>query len=122
MNTGNLCCERSGKDRRYIRDCRVVFNEPVAPQHFRMRLECSEISEAAHCGQFCMIEVSKTLYPFLRRPMCFERIHPPTFDILYKAEGEGTRLLSQFVAGQHVSVQGPLGNGFPVGISYDRYL
>lgn len=109
-------------DRRFILDCSVVSNDQVAPSHYRMRLHGPEIASAAVCGQFCMLEVSKTLHPFLRRPMCFERIHPPTFDVLYKVEGEGTRLLAQFLPGQTISVQGPLGKGFPISSGVRRYI
>ena len=115
-------CSPSVRERRFLLECPVVSNEPVAPSHYRMRLYGHEIAAAAACGQFCMLEVSKTLQPFLRRPMCFERIHPPTFDVLYKVEGEGTRLLSQFLPGQRISVQGPLGKGFPICSGVRRYI
>lgn len=110
------------QERRYILDCPVVSNAPVAPDHYRMRLHGPAIACAAVPGQFCMLEVSETLYPFLRRPMCFERILPEDFDILYKVSGEGTRLLSKMTPGMLVSVQGPLGNGFPVDPRYDRHI
>jgi dihydroorotate dehydrogenase electron transfer subunit len=66
--------------------------------------------------------VAESLYPFLRRPMCFERILPDGVQILYKVEGEGTALLARMVPGQHVSVQGPLGNGFPINDGFKRHI
>ena len=55
---------------RYIQDCEIVAHDLVAPDHWRMRLRSADIARAAQPGQFCMVEVVETLYPFLRRPMC----------------------------------------------------
>lgn len=107
---------------RYIQDCEVVTHDQVAPDHWRMRLRSEEIARAAKPGQFCMVEVAETLSPFLRRPMCFSEIHDDGFTLLYKIEGEGTRLLSQRVPGQTCSIQGPLGNGFPLVREFQRHL
>ncbi|HOD51784.1 MAG TPA: dihydroorotate dehydrogenase electron transfer subunit [Candidatus Hydrogenedentes bacterium] len=107
---------------RFIRDCEIVARECVAPGHWRMRLHAPDIARAAIPGQFCMVEVSETLYPFLRRPMCFSEIHDDGVSILYKVEGEGTALLAQRVPGQKCSLQGPLGNGFPVDGSFERHI
>src|SRR5690606_13211594 len=68
------------------------------------------------------IEVQAGLYPFLRRPMCFERIFADSVSILYKIEGEGTRLMSQLRVGQSLNVQGPLGKPFPLHGGYKRHL
>jgi len=87
-----------------------------------MRLRSEDIARAAKPGQFCMVEVAETLSPFLRRPMCFSEIHDDGFTLLYKIEGEGTRLLSQRVPGQTCSIQGPLGNGFPIVPEIPRHI
>lgn len=107
---------------RFIQDCEIVAHECVAPGHWRMRLHSSEIARAANPGQFCMVQVAETLYPFLRRPMCFSEIHDDDITILYKVEGEGTALLAQRVPGQTCSIQGPLGNGFPVDNHFERHI
>ncbi len=107
---------------RYLIDCPVVRNDELAAGQYRMRLHAPEIARAAAPGQFCMIEVATGLYPFLRRPMCFEQIEGGEITILYKIEGEGTRLMSAFVPGQRLNVQGPLGRGFPIDPSYERHI
>ena len=107
---------------RHIADCEVNANTEVAPGQFRMVLQHAGIAAETVAGQFCMVEVAQGLYPFLRRPMCFERIHDDFFSILYKVEGEGTRLLAGVVPGQTVNIQGPLGNGFPIDAAYDRHI
>ncbi|GMW01153.1 MAG: dihydroorotate dehydrogenase B (NAD(+)), electron transfer subunit [Candidatus Hydrogenedentota bacterium] len=108
--------------KRYLLDCPVLNNDEVAAGQFRMRLHGPEIAGNAIAGQFCMLQVAEGLYPFLRRPMCFERIFEDSFNILYKVEGEGTRLLSRMVPGQTVHVQGPLGNGFTLDGGFARHI
>ncbi|HOS04428.1 MAG TPA: hypothetical protein PKZ01_15220, partial [Candidatus Hydrogenedentes bacterium] len=109
---------------RYLSDCRILSNAEVAPGQFRMRVRAQEIASAAQPGQFVMTLVSEGLHPFLRRPLCFERIHPDdgVVSLLYKIEGEGTRLLSRHAPGQTVSLQGPLGNGFPIDTTFQRHI
>ena len=107
---------------RFLLDCDVLANDEVAPGQFRMRLHGPQIAGTAVAGQFCMLQVADGLYPFLRRPMCFERIYREDFSILYKVEGEGTALLSKRVPGQTVNVQGPLGQGFDIDGRFDRHI
>ena len=105
-----------------IEECEILLHQEVAPDHFRLVLHAPEIAAQAVAGQFCMLEVQTGYYPFLRRPMCFERIFPDSVSILYKIEGEGTRLMSRLAAGQTMSVQGPLGKPFPLDEKYGRHI
>lgn len=105
-----------------LHECEVLGNEPVAPEHFRLHLAAPDMAMASRPGQFCMIEINPGWYPFLRRPMSFEQILDDSITILYKIEGEGTQLLSQCAAGQTISVQGPLGNGFSLDPAYQRHI
>lgn len=52
--------------------------------------------------------------PLLRRPISIANIHAEQKEatIIYRAEGEGTKLLSQKREGESVDVLGPLGNGY----------
>lgn len=106
----------------YVLRCPVIENACIAPDHFRLVFESLEIANVSVAGQFCMLQVAEGLYPFLRRPMCFERIHGDRISILYKIEGEGTELLSRFSAGQTISVQGPLGVGWKIDVGADRHI
>lgn len=107
---------------RYLLECEVVENEEVAPEQYRMLLHAPELSRTAVAGQFCMLQVAEGLYPFLRRPMCFERLLRDQVSILYKVEGEGTMLLSRMRPGTMIGVQGPLGNGFPIDRKFARHI
>lgn len=103
-------------------DCQILKNDEVAPGHFRMAVHAPHIAADAVPGQFCMLKVAGGYAPFLRRPMSLERIFPDGVSFLYKVEGEGTRLLSNFAPEHEISVQGPLGNGFGVDKQYRRYI
>lgn len=98
----------------FLSECTVTANLEVARGHYRLALRAPEIAGAAEPGQFAMVEVSRGYYPFLRRPFSFERIFADGVTILFKVEGDGTRILSHVAPGQTLSVQGPLGNGFSV--------
>jgi len=106
----------------YILDCEIASHDLVAPGHYRMTLDSHDLAKNSRAGQFCMMEVQEGYYPFLRRPMCFERIFHDGVSILYKVEGEGTRLLSRMTAGQCINVQGPLGQPFPIRKDYERHI
>lgn len=106
----------------HLLECTINFHEEVAPDHYRLVVHAPEIAREAKAGQFCMVQVQPGLYPFLRRPMCFERIFPDAVSILYKLEGEGTRLLSKARPGHTLGIQGPLGRPFPLRAAYERHI
>ena len=106
----------------HILDCEITLHQEVAPGHYRMVLHAPAIAKEALAGQFCMLQVQQGLYPFLRRPMCFERVFKDSVSILYKVEGEGTRLMAQLQPGQQMNVQGPLGQPFKLDPAFDRHI
>lgn len=106
----------------HVADCEIILQQEAAPEHCRLVLRAPAIAAEAKAGQFCMIQVQDGLYPFLRRPMSFERIFPDSFSLLYKVEGEGTRLMAKLRPGQVINVQGPLGKPFPVNPAYTRHI
>ena len=106
----------------YVLDCEILENERVAPDHFRIRFEAPEIARDVRPAQFCMMQIQAGYCPLLRRPMSFERIYEDSVTVLYKIEGEGTRLLSQHRPGGRIAVQGPLGNGFPLDEGFERHI
>lgn len=106
----------------HVCECEISAHQEVAKGHYRMVVHAPEIAQDARAGQFCMLEVQEGYYPFLRRPMCFERIYKDSVSILYKVEGEGTRLLSKLAVGQNIGIQGPLGNPFPLDALHNRHI
>jgi len=103
-------------------DCEITARQEVAEGHHRLVLHAPAIAAQAQPGQFCMLQVQPGCYPFLRRPMSIERTFADGISILYKIEGEGTRLLSAAHAGDSLNIQGPLGKPFPLERAYDRQI
>jgi len=99
--------------------CRVIDNQKVAEDHFKMVLSSKDISKNALPGQFVEIKVSDSLTPLLRRPFSFHKIGKDTFEILYHVVGKGTEILSNINVGADnhlplLDIIGPLGNGFNI--------
>jgi len=114
-------------------DAVVLDNVCEAGVNFRIALDVPEWP-GANPGQFLMLsagvqtEVLRT-DPLLPRPMAVYRGHAPApegagprVEVLYKATGRGTQLISQARPGERLRVVGPLGEGFaPIG-SGDRAI
>jgi dihydroorotate dehydrogenase electron transfer subunit len=105
-----------------ILDCPILMRQEIAPGHYRIALKAPDIARTAQPGQFAMIQVADGIYPFLRRPMSFERILGDSVAFLFKVEGEGTELLARHAVGQTLSLQGPLGRGFALDDSFSRHI
>lgn len=96
---------------------RVLWNRQVAPDCFKLGLECRGY-ETAMPGQFVMLQVSDRPTPLLRRPFSIHGLltedNGPAagIEVLYKVVGTGTRILSKIVEDETVDLLGPLGNTF----------
>jgi len=82
--------------------------------YFKMKLAASGIAKAARPGQFISLQVNASGMPLMRRPMGIFSANKGAVEILFKAAGKGTEMLSRKKQGESVSVLGPLGNGFSV--------
>jgi dihydroorotate dehydrogenase electron transfer subunit len=63
-------------------------------------------------GQFCMLRAWET-EPVLSRPLSVFDAAEGRVSFLYKTLGRGTALFSRLRSGDSITVQGPLGRGFP---------
>lgn len=100
---------------------RLMEQEAVAHQTYRMLLHSPTIAREARAGQFMMLQVRDGNDPLLRRPFSFHRIlsEAGAVEILYRVVGRGTWLMSRMEPGAALSLVGPLGNGFelpPAGV------
>lgn len=93
----------------------VVRQEEIAQHIFELTLQ-GQIVQESNPGQFVHIRISESLEPLLRRPISIANIdkEQSEFTVIYRAEGRGTKLLSEKQIGDEVDVLGPLGNGFPI--------
>jgi dihydroorotate dehydrogenase electron transfer subunit len=95
---------------------KVVSQKEIAHNIYELILTGKLVQEMNEPGQFVHIKVAEGNSPLLRRPISICNIdkEKSEFTMLYRAEGQGTRVLFQKQPGSLVDVLGPLGNGFPV--------
>ena len=99
---------------------RVVDQEQMARNTFRLRLHCPEMARLIVPGQFFMVRPARGSDPLLGRPFALfdtyddEHGQPIGFDFGYVTVGKLTGLMPSWKVGDEVSVWGPLGNGFPI--------
>nr|WP_313770600.1 dihydroorotate dehydrogenase electron transfer subunit [Bacillus sp. S/N-304-OC-R1] len=96
--------------------CTVLSQNEIAEHIFELTLRGELVHEMNEPGQFVHLKVSDQYDPLLRRPISIAEINKTQneFTMIYRAEGKGTRLLSQKRAGDAIDILGPLGNGFPL--------
>jgi dihydroorotate dehydrogenase electron transfer subunit len=97
-------------------ECIVLSNKQIAHHIFELTLKGELVQQMNEPGQFVHLKVSDSVDPLLRRPISIAKIDQAneTFTMIFRAEGNGTKLLAQKKVGELVDVLGPLGNGFPV--------
>ena len=98
----------------YLEDAEVVEHVAHDGAQQVLRLQAPRAAAAAAPGMFAHIQCHPELP--MRRPMSVMRADPERgwIEFLYKVVGHGTRLLARKVAGDRVSVLGPIGRGFSV--------
>ncbi|MBM6618518.1 dihydroorotate dehydrogenase electron transfer subunit [Bacillus suaedaesalsae] len=94
----------------------ITSHKKIASNIFELTLQGELVGNMNEPGQFVHIKLSKGIEPLLRRPIsiCSINHSQSQFTIVFRAEGFGTKLLSEKGIGDKVHVLGPLGNGFPV--------
>jgi len=92
--------------------CRILKNELIAPDFYRIRVLSPYLAKNSKPGQFVEVRCSQDLEPLLRRPLGVHRITEDGIEMLYEVVGKGTGLLSRKVKGDTVDIIGPLGTGF----------
>lgn len=96
---------------------RIVCNDTVAPEYFRMGLKCAPGFMDAVPGQFVMLRLARNSEVLLRRPFSIHGIRTiedgkEIIELLYRVVGKGTKALSRMRPGETVDLLGPLGRGF----------
>lgn len=94
----------------------ILSNVEVAPSHYLMTLAVSNVFRNAQPGQFVMLRPAGRGFPFLGRPLGIYRLvedgDSARIEILYRAAGKGTKVISMLCAGDRIEIRGPLGNRF----------
>ncbi len=100
---------------------RLVSKAQVADHVFQIGLLCPYIAHNCSAGQFVHMRVNKLSNdPFLCRPFSIYRARGDIVDIVFKVRGRGTQILSGMEIGSELDIIGPLGNGFPVHVDFEK--
>lgn len=92
---------------------KIVSNNRIKGNYFKITLAAGEIAACAKPGQFVMVKVNgKSCQPLLRRPLSIHAVKKDNIEILYEILGEGTQILSEKKPADFLDLIGPLGNGF----------
>ncbi len=92
----------------------VIRQEEIANGIYSMWIKTDEIAQNAKAGQFVDI-YSRDGSRILPRPISICELDKGdgSIRIVYRVAGKGTEEFSGLVAGRHIEIMGPLGNGFP---------
>ena len=92
---------------------RIISNAPIARDIYSIWLGCAALAEIAIPGQFVMLYLNAS-DKLLPRPLGICQVDPgcQAIRLVYKIKGGGTKLISDYKAGDELKLLGPCGNGF----------
>jgi dihydroorotate dehydrogenase electron transfer subunit len=98
----------------FVEDARILSHEAFPGEQYVLRVHAPECAARTLPGQFAHITVNAQRP--MRRPISIMRASADEgwVDFLYKAVGDGTRLLAQREVGETLSVMGPIGMPFTI--------
>lgn len=99
---------------RKVQKMEIVSQNEIARNIFELVLKGDLVKTMLAAGQFVNVKVSSVQTPLLRRPISICEIDHEhnQLTLIYRAEGEGTTVLSQRRPGEEVDILGPLGTGY----------
>ena len=92
--------------------CKIISNDRLQGEYFRIRFEAPEIASKAKPGQFVHIRIDERNDNILRRPFSINNAENGVLTVVYKVVGIGTANLSKMAPGSVCDILGPLGNSF----------
>lgn len=95
-----------------LEEAEILSHQAYAGDQYLLRVQAPVCAGAARAGQFAHLSCHPLLA--MRRPLSIMRVDPAAgwVEFLYKALGQGTRLLAERVAGETLSLLGPIGEPF----------
>jgi dihydroorotate dehydrogenase electron transfer subunit len=104
--------DQSHRDTIFLEEAEILSHEAHEGDQYILRVHAPECAGKALPGSFVHLQCDRAKP--LRRPISIMRTSPDVgwVDFLYKAVGEGTRLLAQRSVGESISVMGPIGTPF----------
>ena len=106
----------------HIEDAEVIAHDHFDGAQHIIRLQAPKCAADALAGSFVHIRCEEHLA--MRRPLSIMRVDAQAgwIDLLYKAVGIGTELLSQQAVGTRLNLMGPIGRPFQLDEQYKRPL
>lgn len=103
---------QSNRDSLFVEEAEILQHQAYEGDQFIMRVRAPRCAASARPGSFAHIQCHPLLA--MRRPISIMRTMPDRAEVefLYKAVGEGTRLLAQRQVGESISMIAPIGNHF----------
>ena len=89
---------------------KVISNGEISEGIYQTVMHAPKISVHSRPGQFVNILPSTNWTQIMRRPMSIASQEGGTISIIYKAIGEGTHIMANWVKDTKVDIIGPLGN------------
>jgi dihydroorotate dehydrogenase electron transfer subunit len=98
----------------FLEEAAVLSHDAYPGEQYLLRIRAPECAAAAQPGAFVHLRCDPQLA--MRRPISIMRVDAAQgwVDLLYKAVGEGTRLLAKRRPGETLSTLGPIGRPFEV--------
>lgn len=99
---------------RKVQKMEIISQREIARNIFELVLKGDLVQAMLVPGQFVNVKVSDMEAPLLRRPISICNIDytQNQLTIVYRAEGQGTTILSKRQPGESVDILGPLGTGY----------
>jgi len=100
----------------------IISHDDYPGEQYILRVHAPNIANEAQPGSFAHLQCDSSLP--MRRPISIMRTEPANgmVDFLYKAIGEGTRLLAQRKVGERLDILGPIGKPFELHKQFKRPL
>jgi dihydroorotate dehydrogenase electron transfer subunit len=108
----SLTMPQSQRNTIFLEQARILEHQSHQGDQYILRIEAPKCAEHARPGSFAHLQCSPERP--LRRPLSIMRTSASEgwVDFLYKAVGEGTKLLAERKTGETISVLGPIGKNF----------
>jgi dihydroorotate dehydrogenase electron transfer subunit len=113
---------QSQRDTIFLEQARILEHQSFDGDQYILRIDAPKCAKHAAPGSFAHLQCSPERP--LRRPLSIMRTSAAEgwVDFLYKAVGEGTKLLSERETGETISVLGPIGKNFEFHSDHPRPL
>ena len=91
---------------------KILSNEQISNDIYRIRLERTEEMGSIDPGQFFQVKSKEGGEFFLRRPISICFVESNAIHLVIRKNGKGTEAICSKKAGAYLDLLGPLGNGF----------